>query len=304
MLASVKGRIFNIAHYTIHDGPGIRTTVFLKGCPARCLWCCNPESQSFERELLFRSSLCVSCGKCKDVCPKGAACFNNGQMSGIDREKCISCGRCAEVCMHEALLLSGRDITAKELFDEVRRDEPFWQRSHGGVTLSGGEVLAQPVFVNEFLDICRKHYVHTAIETCLFAKTETLIESAEKTNFIQFDIKVINREKHKDITSLDNDVILKNAEYLLKSGKDILVRMPLVPGINDEDSDLHDLGKFISLNRAGAAIELLRYHRMGAGRYEELGRRYELDAVQAPSDFEIERAASILKSYGLNVIYK
>ena len=303
-MSSVKGCIFNIAHYTIHDGPGIRTTVFLKGCPARCLWCCSPESQNFTREILFRTSNCVSCGRCFNACPKGAVLFDRGLMSGINRERCISCGECSSVCMNDALVMSGRDVTAFELFTEVRRDEPFWQRSHGGVTLSGGEVLAQPQFVNEFLDICNKHYVHTAIETCLFASKETLAEIAEKVNYIQFDIKTTDRNKHIEITSVDNDVILENAAYLLKSSKELLVRVPLVPGLNDSEAELHELGRFISSNRDGASLELLRYHRMGVGKYEELGRKYRLHKVKTPSDADIEQAAEILKSYPINVIYK
>lgn len=249
-----KGRIFNIAHYAVHDGPGIRTSAFLKGCPARCLWCCSPQSQSFEIERSFVS------GK-----------------------------------------LFGRDLDARELFDEVRRDAPFWRRSGGGVTLSGGEALAQPDFAAEFFSICRANNVHTALETCLFAEADAMDRVVSLCDYVQFDIKTMDPERHKRLTGLDNRWILANAARLLASDKTLLVRYPLVPGINDGRKELEALGRFLETARSGVSLELLRYHKLGVGLYEELGRPYALGGVEPPTDEEFSRAIAILKEFNIHV---
>lgn len=252
---AIVGRIFNIAHYAVHDGPGIRTTVFLKGCPARCLWCCSPQSQSFEIE---RSA---------------------------DGKK-----------------IFGRDVTAAELFAEVRRDAPFWRRSGGGVTLSGGEVMAQPDFARGFFDICRAHNVHTAIESCLFASYETVMRVAELVDFIQFDLKAMDTELHKRLTARGNENILENAAGLLRGKKPLLVRLPLIPGLNDSEDNLRATASFLEREREGAALEILKYHRMGICHYEELGRSYPLPDVAPPTDGEYARAKEILSSYKIRVL--
>ena len=252
---TVKGMIFNIAHYAVHDGPGIRTTIFLKGCPARCLWCCSPQSQSFTAE------------------------------RSLSGER-----------------IFGRELTAEELFAEVRRDAPFWRRSGGGVTLSGGEVMAQPDFAAAFLDLCRAHNVHTAIESCLFASLETVTRIAERTDFIQFDLKAMEPSLHRRLTSLGNENILENAAALLRSGKPVLVRFPLIPGLNDTEENLRATGLFLEGARAGVSLEILRYHRMGVGLYEELGRRYPLPDVEPPTDDEYARAKKILSDYKIMVL--
>ena len=257
-MSTKTGRIFNIAHYTIHDGPGIRTTVFLKGCPARCLWCCSPESQSFDLE-----------------------------KSVLDSDK-----------------LYGRDVTVEELFAEVRRDEPFWRRSGGGVTLSGGEVLAQPEFAKEFLALCKSRFIHTATETSLFATPEIARDVIAEADFVQFDLKAMDPELHKILTCLDNKIILKNAEELLKSDKDVLVRFPLIPALNDSIENIEALGKFVSQHRECAKVEILRYHKMGIGTYEELGRTYSIPFVDPPEKMDVQRVADILKKYKLHVIYQ
>lgn len=257
-MSTKTGRIFNIAHYTIHDGPGIRTTVFLKGCPARCLWCCSPESQSFDLEC-----------------------------SILDPNK-----------------VYGRDVTVEELFAEVRRDEPFWRKSGGGVTLSGGEVLAQPEFAKEFLALCRSRFIHTAIETSLFAKPKVARDVIPEADFVQFDLKAMDPKLHKKLTGLDNEMILDNAEELLKSDKDVLVRFPLIPGLNDSLENIEALGKFVSKNREYSKVEILKYHKMGIGTYEELGLIYSIPFVDPPEKEDVQKAADILKKYDLEVIFQ
>lgn len=257
--ASKKGLIFNIAHYAIHDGPGIRTSVFLKGCPGRCLWCSSPESQEFRPETVER----------------------NGRDETI-----------------------GRWVSPEELLLEVERDRPFWRRSGGGVTVTGGEPLFQPRFVKEFLALCKSKNIHTAIETCLFAGGETLREVIGLVDYVQFDIKEMDPARHFRLTGMDNGVILQNAAALLRSSKPLLVRIPLVPGCNDTKENLEALGSFLQKHRPGVGLEILAYHRMGVGRYEELGRAYALQDTKPPTRLQVEEAAGILKGFSIRVIYE
>lgn len=251
----IKGIIFNIGRYAVHDGPGIRTTIFLKGCPARCLWCCSPQSQSFDIE------------------------------HSQTEDK-----------------IFGREVTVIDLFREIRRDAPFWRRSGGGVTLSGGEVMAQPDFGVAFLNMCREHGIHTAIETCLFASHDVAKRVANSADFIQFDIKTMDAELHKRLTSLDNGLILENASMILKSDKPALVRFPLVPGVNDSLEGAEKLGAFLETQRAGVMLEVLKYHRLGVGLYEELDRKYELPDVQPPTTEEFEKFRSVFSKYDIKII--
>lgn len=263
--ADEKGMIYKIARYAIHDGPGIRTTVFLKGCPARCLWCCNPESQRREPELAKKVELC-------------------------------------RTCPADALEWIGREITASDLLREVEPDRPFWRRSGGGVTLSGGEPLFQPRFVKRFLQLCREKHIHTALESSLFGDWKFLEELMDLVDFFQFDLKAMDPGEHLQLTGLDNRVILDNAARLLRSDKPLLARIPLVPGCNDGESNLRELGAFLERHRPGAHLEVLPYHRMGVGRYEELGRPYPLPDTLPPTEEEMERALGILKDYAIRVI--
>ena len=301
-MSQKKGRIFKVSHYTIHDGPGIRTTVFMKGCPLRCVWCSTPESQAFERQIACNGVLCVACGRCRAACAKDAVHLAERTVF-FDAAACNLCGDCVRACPKDAIEIIGNDVTAHELFDLVRKDAPFWRRSGGGVTLSGGEVLSQADFAVEFLTICKERGVHTAIETCLFADTEVVRAVAEIADFIQFDIKAISPGLHMRLTSLDNKRILDNAIFLLQGDFELLVRYPLVPGCNDDEAELDALGGFCANNRRGVSVELLPYHAMGAGRYEAFGRRYALPDTKPPTAAEMERAADILRRYPLNVIY-
>lgn len=299
---NINGKIYKIARYAIHDGPGIRTTVFLKGCPLRCIWCCNPESQSYECEIMWNSSICSSCKLCTGVCEQGAIAAEGPSVKGINRYLCTKCGRCVDICPRNALLLVGRIVTPEELFAEVRKDEPFWRRSGGGVTLSGGEVLAQPSFAKAFFDICKKHFIHTAIETSLFAPFETMVSVVNSVDLVQFDIKAIDSSLHKKITAVDNAVILKNAAWLLEGDKDVLVRFPLIPGINDFREEIESLGSFVSRYRRGAKLEILKYHRMGVGSYGALGREYAIPDIPVPTERELEAVLSILRRYAVDVV--
>lgn len=273
-IASRAGTIFRIGRYTIHDGPGIRTTVFLKGCPARCLWCCSPESQLPRTEMAKKKERCLSCASCLE-----------------DPEKCPG----------EALETIGRIVSPEELFQDVRKDAPFWRRSGGGVTLSGGEPLMQAEFLVAFLALCKSHHIHTAIETSLFCRKETLERVMGLLDFVQFDLKAMDPRLHRELTGLDNAVILENARTLLHSDKPLLARIPLVPGCNDGEENLRALGAFLGEHRPGVELEILPYHRMGVGRYEELGMEYALPGTQSPTREEMERAENILREYPIKV---
>jgi len=272
--SSAAGNVFRIAHYTIHDGPGIRTTVFLKGCPARCLWCCSPESQLFGPETAKKKEHCLACDPC--------------------------CGDPKE-CPGEALETIGRQVSPEELLAEVMRDAPFWRRSGGGVTVSGGEPLAQPDFLAAFLGLCKARYIHTAIETSLFCSRPTLERVLGLLDFVQFDLKAMDPKLHRELTGLDNTEILDNARFLLRSGKPLLARIPLVPGCNDGEDNLRALGAFLGEHRPGVELEVLAYHRMGVGRYDDLGREYALPDTKTPAKEEMERAESILREYPIKV---
>jgi len=271
---SETGTIFRIARYTIHDGPGIRTTVFLKGCPARCLWCCSPESQLFGPEIAKKREHCRTCDPC--------------------------CGD-PEKCPGEALETIGRRVSPEELLAEVMRDAPFWRRSGGGVTISGGEPLAQPGFLAAFLELCKARYIHTAIETSLFSSRPTLERVLNLLDFVQFDLKAMDPRLHRELTGFDNAEILDNARFLLRGGKPLLARIPLVPGCNDGQENLRALGAFLGEHRPGVELEILAYHRMGVGRYEDLGREYALPGTKPPAQEEMERAESILGEYPIKV---
>ena len=273
--SAVTGLIFDIAHYTIHDGPGIRTTVFLKGCPARCLWCCSPESQKGVPELARKKERCLGCDVCHDEPTQ---------------------------CPGEALQWIGRSVTVEDLLREVEKDRPFWRRSGGGVTLSGGEPLFQPQFVKVFLQACRDRNIHTALESCLFCKKDVLEDLMDLVDYIQFDLKAMDRERHFRLTGVDNQVVLDNAAILLQSSKPLLVRIPLVPGCNDDEANLRELGAFLGRHRRGAPLEVLPYHRMGVGLYEDLGRTYPLPDTLAPTEEQMEKALKILREYPIEVI--
>ncbi len=296
----IRGIIFDIKRYAIHDGPGIRTTLFLKGCPARCLWCANPESQSFAPELIFRESECIDCGKCLSACPQGALSVVAGHRT-IDRRACKNCGKCAAVCPAQALEMVGREVTAESLYEEIASDRIFWERSRGGITLSGGEPLAQANFARAFLEICKARHVHTALETCLYAPKEALESLVPFVDLFICDMKIMENEKHRQYTGVSNEVIKKNLEYLLASSREVLVRMPLIPGINDDEKNLTEMAHFLKSHGRETKIEILPYHSFGEPKYAQLGRQYEMSEISPPSKDALEEALRFLSAQGLEI---
>lgn len=260
----MTGRVFDIQRFSIHDGPGIRTAVFFKGCPLRCAWCHNPESQRPGPELLFFAHKCVGCGKCVEIC------------DNTHTPDCTGCGKCAAVCAHGAREISGYDITADVVLEKVLRDRAFYETSGGGVTLTGGEPLAQPDFAEDLLRKCKANGLHTAMETCGCAPWKTLSRLLPYLDLVYFDIKGIDPALHKRNTGVDNGLILANAARLKESGKEMVFRMPYIPGYNDGELDA-------VRNFAGAfPLQLMPYHAIGEGKYAALGREYPAAGTQPP----------------------
>lgn len=293
--------IFDIKRYAIHDGLGIRTTVFFKGCPLACLWCSNPESQAYQPELTYIPAQCLGCGLCEQLCPHQAISRTDQGMV-VDHSKCNLCGICAENCPGDALQVIGRSVTVDDLFRQVVADRPFWDRSGGGVTLSGGEPLVQFDFVLSFLKLCKERYISTAIETCLNTNWETISTILPFVDHLICDLKIMDSDQHKINTGISNHRIKKNLESLLKSNADVLVRMPLIPGINDNKANLEDMGAFIESCRKGAKVELLPYHRLGEAKYRRMQKKYKMAHVSSPTKTEMDRAIGVLASFDIHVL--
>jgi len=264
----LKGCVFNIQRYSIHDGPGIRTTVFLKGCPLRCLWCQNPESQRKDPEILLFKDKCTRCGKCVEVCPTGASSLSAGS-SLIDRSKCTGCGKCVDVCPNEARTLVGKSMTVEEVVKEVKKDTSFYNKSGGGVTISGGDALAQPEFSLAILKECKEAGIHTAIETTGYAPWATLEKLLKYTDFVLYDIKQMDSEKHYEGTKTRNPLILENARLVSKM-KPMKVRIPLIPGYNDSVENVRKTACFVRDELGIKDLEVLAYNKLGEAKYDRL----------------------------------
>jgi pyruvate formate lyase activating enzyme len=272
--------VTNIQGYSIHDGPGIRTVVFLKGCGLECRWCSNPECISAQPEVGFFKTLCTKCGKCAGVCAVGALVYQEGKLPDIDHKKCTGCGACCSVCSYKALVLYGKPMTVEEIIDAVKRDKMFYESSGGGVTVSGGEALLQPRLVCELFQKCRQAGIHTCIETSGYAAESALKKVLEYTDYVLFDLKLMDSDKHQQYTSKPNNLILDNARVVAKSGIATLFRMPLIPGINDDTHNINDTADFLhGLGKIALGIELMPYHRLGKGKYDSLGKEYLLPGI-------------------------
>jgi pyruvate formate lyase activating enzyme len=250
--------------FATHDGPGIRTTIFFKGCPLACQWCHNPESQDFRPEILYFAERCRHCGDCVAACP-----------ADTSREHCRRCGRCAEACQAEARQLAGERVGLAQLLAEIERDLIFHEESGGGVTLSGGEPLAQPRFTAALLGACRERGIHTVLETCGFARRDVFLPIAQLAGAVLFDLKLMNDVLHRWYTGVSNRWILANLDQLAANGTPFTVRIPVVPGVNDSADEMEAFARHLASRRIGA-IELLPYHRIGAAKYARLGRDYPL----------------------------
>jgi pyruvate formate lyase activating enzyme len=292
--------VTNIQGYSIHDGPGIRTVVFLKGCGLECQWCSNPECISPHPEVGFIKTLCTKCGKCAEICPDKALVYEAGKLPRIDRGRCSGCGACSSVCSYKAFILYGKPMNAEEIFDAVKRDKIFYEASGGGVTVSGGEALLQPKLVCDLFEKCRQASIHTCIETSGYIAESALKQVLPYTDYILYDLKHLNSDKHRQYTGKPNGLILSNAKIITASGIETLFRMPLVPGINDDTQNVRETADFLhGLGNSTACIELMPYHRLGTGKYESLDRPYRLLDVVSPGPEHLE---SVKKTFENNDI--
>jgi len=296
----LSGMIFKIQRHSLHDGPGVRTLVFLKGCYLKCIWCFNPESQSIKRDIVYFPERCIGCNSCIKACPKEAISIDLEKRK-INLKKCDLCGSCIDVCPSEALKIYGYEITLEELMKEIEKDIVFYKRSNGGVTLSGGDPCFQWEFTINVLKECKRRRINTAVETTAYCDWQKFSKIAKFTDHILFDFKHMDSVQHKKLTGVDNKLILENATKLANSGKKITARVPIIPGFNDSEENLEKTAIF--LNSLGNIIEvhLLPYLNIGISKYKRLGKEYLPEKLKSPTEREMESKKKIFHKFNLKV---
>jgi pyruvate formate lyase activating enzyme len=297
----MKGIIFDVKRYAIHDGPGIRTTVFLKGCPLQCQWCQNPEGIEPGPEIFVRQKRCAEdCDACVSACSQGAI-SKVGNSIEIDREKCDFCGKCEDACVYEALEIVGREVTVAEALVEMERDRVFFDESGGGITFSGGEPLMQFDFFLALLAEIKKRNIHVTLDTSGYVPFKDLERVSDKVDLFLYDLKIIDDEKHKEYTGVSNRIILENLRKLAERGKPVAVRIPLISGVNDDDQSIQLLTEYLRSLKNIKDISLLPYHRGGCEKYRNLRKQDPLKEFQPPSGKRIEEIRKILIEAGFSV---
>ena len=297
------GYIWDIKRYALHDGPGIRTTVFFLGCPLRCLWCCNPESQSFTPRVWWIKEHCLACGLCEEICPHNAICHDEAGRRMIRLELCTLCGDCAAQCPGQALNISGRKVSVDQVLAEVAKDAGFFARSGGGLTLSGGEPLAQADFANELLRRYKQEEKgpHAAVETSGRGAMRDLERLARYVDLFLYDIKHMDPAKHLELTGADNHAILRNARSLAAAGAKMVIRFPLIPGCNDDQANIMATAEFARSLPGVYRLDILPYHRLGEPKYSRLGMEYALNGAVSPSKERIATIKRQMEETGLEV---
>lgn len=312
----LTGKFYDMQGFSVHDGPGIRLTLFMKGCPLHCLWCHSPESQAFPTELNWMAMKCVGiekCGNCLNVCPhdcikpgsKKLDLQSNEEVTIVDtdRTNCDNCGKCAQACTSKALYMCGTDYTLEEVMQRVKRDVPFFKRSGGGVTVSGGECLCQPEFLLEILKACKAEGIHTAVDTTGFAPWSSIEMVLPYTDIFLYDLKNMDSRLHKLATGVPNELILENAQKIAKAGGKFQIRIPMIPLFNDSKESFEQFGKFIcSLGEAVEVVQLLPYHKMGTVKWERLQKHNKVFESVPPKDELVQARKAYLESLGLNVM--
>jgi pyruvate formate lyase activating enzyme len=306
----MNGTIFNIQRFSIHDGPGIRTTVFLKGCSLHCFWCHNPEGIAIKPQIQFFPERCIHCGECVAACPNDANLIENDQTVFL-REKCTVCGKCVETCYAEARILVGKEMTSEEVVQEVLKDRPFYETSKGGVTLSGGEPVLQPEFSLEVLVRCKAEGIHTAIETAGNISWDDLEALMPFTDLVMMDLKHMDSAKHRDAVGVPNERLLANARRLVtQTNKPILFRIPVIPGVNDTDQEVGDIAAFVremidlrsNLEQPGKiSLELLPFHRLAGDKYRSLEMDNRSRDLVPPSKEKIVELVEVAQAHGIEV---
>jgi pyruvate formate lyase activating enzyme len=293
--------IFDIERYAIHDGPGIRTTVFFKGCPLSCWWCHNPEGISGLKDLMYFEYKCIRCKTCVRACPINVVTFE-GERINVNRSSCVKCGKCAEDCPTGALKLVGREISVEELMKEIERDVLLYDLSGGGVTFSGGEPLCQPIFLEESLKQCKMRNIHTALDTSGYTSPNVWESIIGHVDLFLYDLKLLDDEEHQKYTGVSNKRIKKNLITLVQKGrgKDVILRFPVIPGITDTEKNINDLLRFVSHLKGVNEIDILPYHDISE-KYDRLGMEYKMRVHTAPSEEKLRYIKEKLEGIGLYV---
>lgn len=296
--------VFNIQTYCIHDGPGIRDTVFVKGCPLRCLWCANPESNAASPELMTYSSKCTGCGRCVALCPQEAISigpYEDKYIALTDRSRCVNCGACTGACPASAREIAGRPMTVREVIDQIKQDKLFFDGSGGGMTISGGEALAHPQFSANVFAAAHAEGIHTAIESTAFARREVVDLVFAHVDIALLDVKHMDSKAHERLTGVPNDCILDNIRHIYgELGVPVILRMPTVPGYNDSIENLHAVGRFAASLGGDVSVNLLPYHRLGESKSESLGRPRSL-GIEPPGSGDMEALKEIVAGHGVQV---
>lgn len=294
------GRIFDVKQYALHDGPGIRTTVFLKGCPLSCWWCHNPEGIDPEAQIVYRSRRCIGCGECVAACSHDALSLTADGVAKDD-QKCQIIGTCAEICPTEAWELVGDVVTAEKILEIVKKDLPFYKQSNGGVTFSGGEPLMQPEFLSTCLMLCGQEGIHRVVDTSGYAEKSILEIISKETDLFLYDLKFMDSEKHKLYTGVSNQQILANLKYLARSGANVIVRFPLIPGLNDDDQNIDLVGMFLRVLPEIKMVHMLPYHGYQERKYALLDTQYRVKEIPRLTPEKLNQAKERLEDFGLSV---
>jgi pyruvate formate lyase activating enzyme len=295
-MSGLTGLVFDFKHFAVHDGPGIRTTVFLKGCSLKCQWCHSPESQSTNPEIMVHPEKCIGCGSCVEECPKNAV-ISPGI---IDAKVCNLCGKCIEACYPGALELIGKNIQVTEILDEINKDRLLYEASGGGVTLSGGEPAQQSKFTYKLLKALKKNGYNTVLDTCGYTTWDNLKKILKYVDLVFFDLKHMNPIKHKKFTGVSNELILSNLKQIVGLGKFTRIRVPLIPRFNDSEEHLRGLSKFLR-ELPVETVDILPYHKMGVSKYDSLNREYKLKDIKLHKKEQLMEIKNLISSYGLNV---
>lgn len=299
--------IFDIQKFSTHDGPGIRTTIFLKGCSLACLWCSNPESKSPQKEILISKDKCIRCGQCVNVCNYNAISLKDNTIT-LDRKKCSACGSCIDVCFSETLKMAGKAYTVEAVMKEILGDESFYRTSGGGVTFSGGEALLFPEFVKAVAMKCKEKNIHTAIETAGCVPWENFEMVSDAIDLYLFDIKMSDETQHEKFCGKSNKLILENLDRLNKAvshtHSEIIVRIPIIPGVNDDEDTLHQIAECLKSKNKVSKIELLPYHDFGKSKYDKLDEHYLCRDAQIPTREQLEKISDRFKLEGLDTEIK
>jgi len=293
--------VLSVSRMTIHNGPGLRTVIYLKGCPLRCLWCSTPESQKANPEVAVYPNKCICCEECISVCPLEAIAVTDETVN-IDRSLCNNCGRCVEVCHSEALQLLGQSWTIKELVDEVTKDSAFYKRSGGGVVISGGEPLLNPDFIVKLLRGLKEERIDIGIDTCGYVPWENIERTLPYIDFFLWDIKHMDTERHRELTGVSNELILSNARSVSKKNIPLYIRIPVIPGYNDSEENIRAICEFSQDLSSIVEIHLIPLHHLGKGRYDSLGRSYSIDDVPLITDNVLENLKTLVELYGLKCV--